>query len=536
MAEEEEKKKAGIVKRVFKWLGLAVLTILLIGAIIFQAPWKVLTLLVIIFAACTILPKPYRKWFWLSVAGVVVALVIWVFLPEETEGWRRYTFDEELAVMEAKYAVADEENAAKIYEQLLEAEKQEPNEPNVPDDYYLIVQSEPWSSEDYPEIAQWIQEQQDKIETLLKAAKIENCHFPINADPISLDYTLNRLSPMRQRAHLLIYAGNNDLGEGRINQAIEKNLAVLKMAKHQCQQAAIIDMLVGIAIEALALGQLNQFVVTGDATEEELNIIEEALTEIKHDWSYDLPKFLEYDKLMQKNLLGMFYGVNTEGEIRLTHGLARAMMSQLPEDMKDEFALMYWRKKLMKVTAILFWLYIPTKPQKLGEVIDEHYERYYAMAEPGYDWQKEPEQPSSTFKLNYRYMIERLSGMLEESYYRIHDLYLRHNSNKRCGQIIVGLRRYKNKEGRWPGSLEEIESLVPAETLVDPINNNSFVYKLTEENFTLYSKGENNIDEDGEYNYIYDPNGREGTVEEDDRLIWPTRREGEAEEEDEDDE
>jgi len=525
MAEEGEKKRAGLVKRIFKWIGLVVVSVLLIGAIIFQAPWKVLTLLVIIFAVCTILPKPYRKWFWLSAAGVVVVLIVWVFLPEDTEGWRRYTFDEELAAMEAKYTVADEENAAKIYEQLLEAEKQEPNEPNVPDDYYLIVQSEPWSSEDYPEIAQWIQEQQDKIETLLKAAKIENCQFPINADPVGIGYMLDRLAPMRQRARLLIYAGNNDLGEGRINDAIEKYISALRMGKHQCQQSATIEMLVGIAIEALAIKQFNRFVITGDLTEEHLSIIEEALTEIKHDWSYDLPKWLDYDKLMQKNLLGMFYGVNTEGEIRLTHDIAGSIKRTMPKDMIDEFTLTYWQRKLMKATTIMFWLYMPSSPKNVGEVIDECYERYYAMAEPGYDWQKEPEKPSSMFKLNYRYMVEQLSGMLEESYCRIHDLYLRHNANKRCGQIIVALRRYKNKEGRWPGSLEEIESLVPAEVLVDPINNGTFVYKLTDENFTLYSRGKNNIDDEGE---------RDEESGKDDWLIWPRGKGCKSEEEDED--
>jgi len=83
-------------------------------------------------------------------------------------------------------------------------------------------------------------------------------------------------------------------------------------------------------------------------------------------------------------------------------------------------------------------------------------------------------------------------------------------------------------------SSDLIKSLAPEEIFVDPINNNSFVYKLTEENFTLYSKGENNIDEDGEYNDTYDPNSGKHMVEEDDRLIWPTRRGSKAEEEEED--
>ena len=114
----EKKKKRRIMRRIFKWIWLALLTALIMGVLIFDAPWKVLALLLILLAAHTILPKAAIKWFWLSVAAVVVILIIWVFLPDETEGWRPYTFDEELAALQAKYAIPDSENAAIIYNQL----------------------------------------------------------------------------------------------------------------------------------------------------------------------------------------------------------------------------------------------------------------------------------------------------------------------------------------------------------------------------------------------------------------------------------
>ncbi len=525
MAEEGEKKKAGLVKLILKWIGLVVVSVLLIGAIIFQAPWKVATLLVIIFAACTILPKPYRKWFWLSVAGVVVALIVWVFLPEDIEGWRRYTFDEELAVMEAKYAVADEENAATIYNKLLESYDVNDFEPNFADvDFWDLVHSGPWRSEDYPDAAAWLKGHQSTIDTLIEAAKKEKCHFQINADLISFDSTMDRLSPMRRWAYLLIYAGNNDLAEGRINSGLEKYIAVLQMGKHQCQQPATIDVIVGIAIEALALRQFNRFIITSNLTEAHIDIIEEALAETKHDWSHYLPKFLEHEKLFAKNIWGMcYYGINPEGKVKLNpHSIVTMAKTQCPE---EPLPFTYWHIKLFKAHTILNWLYVPSTPQKLGKIIDKCYEKYYAMAGPDYDWQKELEKPSSMFRLNYSYLFEYTTGILGAGWHRIHDIYLRLNADKRGSRIIIALRRYKNKEGRWPGSLDEIESLVPAEILVDPINNGTFVYKLTEENFTLYSKGKNNIDEDGE---------RDEDAGKDDWLIWPRGRGCKSEEEDED--
>ena len=76
----------------------------------------------------------------------------------------------------------------------------------------------------------------------------------------------------------------------------------------------------------------------------------------------------------------------------------------------------------------------------------------------------------------------------------------------------------------WPKSLDDIKTLDDAEVFIDPINRDSFVYKLAEKNFTLYSKGKNRIDEEGVYNAPFDPNEfKWPEVEQDDILIWPSR-------------
>jgi len=107
---------------------------------------------------------------------------------------------------------------------------------------------------------------------------------------------------------------------------------------------------------------------------------------------------------------------------------------------------------------------------------------------------------------------------LEPTYYSIHDTYLRAIAQQRGSGLIIALRRYKNKNGNWPVSLDEIKSLATAEIFVDPINGDSFIYKLTDENFTLYSKGKNNIDEDGKRDRL-----DEEKTGADDQLIWPQK-------------
>jgi hypothetical protein len=512
-SQPEIKKRPHLANRIVRWMWVGLLSLLLAAGLFFQAPWKATTLILIFLLVATILPRVYRKWFWAGIGVIVVGLITWVFLPEETKGWRPYTFDKELAALKAKYAIPDEENAAVIYNQLSEDYNEATFEPNFVDpNLENLIREEPWSSKGHPEATQWLQQHESTIAKLIEASEIEQCRFPINADVVGVSDTLDRVRPMRRWAHLLISAANNDVAEGRTNQALEKYIAVLQMGKHLYQQPSLIEMLVGIAIEARSIDQLNRFVIMGDVAEEHLSVIEQALAEIKHDWSYSFPRFLEYEKLMHKNFWGMFYGVSPEGKIRLNPSVTkRVIMAQLPEDIKDKFVITYWHERLIKASTILWWFYVPSTPQKAGEIIDSEYKRFYAMAEPNFDWQKKVERPTKMLRLNCQYLIECLAGILEPTYYSIHDTYLRHIAQQRGALLTIALRRYKNKTGHWPESLDDIQSLAPEEIFVDPINGGSFIYKLTDENFTLYSKGKNNIDENGKY--------KEGA---DDWPIWPS--------------
>ncbi len=498
--QQTEKKEAGIIKQIFKWFILGLLSLLLIISIIFQAPWKVIVLFAVFFLACTILPKPCRKYFWLCVGGVVIALIIWVFLPEENEGWWPYTFDEELAVLEAKHAIPDEENAAIIYYQLLEDYNESVFKSNLIDPNHIdCIKKELWSSEDCPEVAQWLKQQEGTIAKLIDACKIEHCRFPIIADLDRVAGMMHRLGPMQQWALLLIWSANNDIAEGRTKKGLLKYFSLLQMGEHLNQQSSLLEFLVGAGIERNSTGQLRRFVVTGDATKEHLNLIEKTLAEIEHDWSYDFPRFLEHEKLFAKNLCGMFYDVNPQGKTRLTRSSANITKTLLQQDMKDELVITYWYKRLIKASAILRWFYMPSTPQQAGAVVDEIYERYYAMAEPNFEWQKRPREFSiSPIRLNYLYMIE-LQLYVEPVFYNIHNMYLRTVAKQRGSRLIIALRSYKNKNGNWPVSLDKVKLSAAEEIFVDPTNGSSFGYKSAGEYFMLYSKGRNNIDEDCRY-------------------------------------
>lgn len=94
------------------------------------------------------------------------------------------------------------------------------------------------------------------------------------------------------------------------------------------------------------------------------------------------------------------------------------------------------------------------------------------------------------------------------------DLYRRSIATARGIRILVALRRYQNATGRWPAGLGEFRSALPVEVLTDPLNGGPFIYQPVAGTFRLYSRGKNNMDENGDWQ-------SEGA---DDWPIWPVRR------------
>lgn len=89
---------------------------------------------------------------------------------------------------------------------------------------------------------------------------------------------------------------------------------------------------------------------------------------------------------------------------------------------------------------------------------------------------------------------------------------------KKCALLLIALRRYKDKNGVWPENLNDVTDLTSKENFIDPVNGQSFIYKLANNNFTLYSKGENGIDNGGRpYSGKRDKNN-------DDINIWPLKQ------------
>lgn len=539
---QDSDKKGSKVVTCFRWFFIVIFSLLLLIGLVFQAPLKVAGLLAVLLATITVVGKLSRKWVWLGFALVIISLIVWVFLPDDDTGWRPYTLDEELAALETKRAVPDEQNAAIIYSKLLESydgyrylgpdfsnlNREDFEDPNFPESIELFSKNEPpntfypgswndeldkltlnqpWSSNDHPELAKWLKDKHgNTINNLMQANERKYCRFPMTIDLLRTEST-NRMFAMMAWAQLLVRAANNDIGDDRTDLAVQKYTCVIKMAS----LVTSYDMIMGLGIARQRNRCLREFVVNGDLPIEQLNILEKGISGSKFDWTSSLLE-IESMKIQTKASLITSYEVNKEGKVRLSR---YAGPNEIEKEFNIEVQETYQRKKCVKAGCIFAWFWLPSSPEKMVRIIDERFERLYAMCEPDFDWDKGPEGFSfSSIRLNFSAVVDMLLYIIEPSYYKIHDAYLRGISDNRATQIVFHLRRYKDAHGYWPQSLEEIKATAPAEIFIDIVNDGEFMYKLTEDSFTLYSKGKNNIDDQGQ---------RKGKTEKDDFLFWPQK-------------
>lgn len=65
--------------------------------------------------------------------------------------------------------------------------------------------------------------------------------------------------------------------------------------------------------------------------------------------------------------------------------------------------------------------------------------------------------------------------------------------------LDILIREHRKEHGEWPASLQEVTLPDHPDLLTDPFSGQPFIYQPADQEFTLYSVGKNEIDEDGRY-------------------------------------
>lgn len=485
---------AGAVHR----LWVAALAVLLIAGAALQAPWKVLVLIAVFLLATAALPRVYRKWFWATIGLAVIIFVCWVLAPTDHEGWEQYKYDfsPQLAKLEQEREIPPPDNAALDYLALLEEDAAD--DANLTDQF-CAVYSSPWKSSDYPDAAKSLEKHSQTIKKLMDISQIPECRFPLD-NPSVYYLGATRYSAFGRWADLLAAAGNNDVGEGRIKQALEKYSAIAQIAQHQIQQGTRFDMMLGMGRKSLAYDLVRPLIMNG-LDEEEISWVENTICAPDNHWKNAWSRMLEYDKLIAASEIMAYYEINQNGRIRLSRDplwpMRIRMRKALNESYSDVNESSIWFKQLLKpmVYRMAYPSWSEAKLIKAGTFMR---------------WLCLPASPDDAFAFNKKRSILSRARAQDRRYELMLQTHKRCMADRKGTLLMIALKCYKDAHGNWPENLAEVKPLASLDIFIDSLNNGEFVYKLTDEGFTLYSKGPNGIDEEGKLNKSCD-----------DWMIWP---------------
>ncbi len=242
-----------------------------------------------------------RIWLAMAIVALVAALVCGFWLLGD-----RRSADERLAKIEAGRAVPDAQNAALIYNELLE----DPHALSLLDSRPNVLHgplfdkrlNEPWRSKACPELAAWIDDCAPVLDKLVKASQFEACRFPISIDLVISENAMDRRSTTRQWTTLLRFAISNNLGEGRLHNAVTKWRCLIQMGNHLHQQPLLLDHITVLGTTRMALESMARFVATGEPSSKHLREIEAMPLPLADDWGQHLKQIRLIDRLMIRKM------------------------------------------------------------------------------------------------------------------------------------------------------------------------------------------------------------------------------------------
>ena len=153
----------------------------------------------------------------------------------------------------------------------------DPADPDAPTEDELEQQladaaSDPWSPEDYPALAEWLDANAGPLDLLVAASKRSRYYVPVisNSDPPQVITILRLdLGDFRQAARALLARAQRKLRQGQAASAWSDVLAVHRLGRLLRQDLMLVQYLVGISLEAMAAGPGTAMATGGKLTAEQ---------------------------------------------------------------------------------------------------------------------------------------------------------------------------------------------------------------------------------------------------------------------------
>jgi|GEM_PF-6462840 len=526
-------KEPGILRTLLIWTGIGIrwsLVVILALALFFlwvlHAPLKSLALPAGIIALLAFTPKRARPVVFGLMFTVFAAVVIWVFLPEDSSDWKPLHLQAEIDAFNAKYAIPESENAAPIYMKLFADMKDSMSASGLSEEAFFGSRS---YDDPFPDDVRrwWQQNHSDWEARLAEAADRPSFFIPTDSLLAWDEATWDAWKTYRCLIVFLPREAEGWAAKGRLDEALNALSLMGKMSEHMMSQPSDWG-LIGGAADSLTVRSLRKVILTYDLPPETLAAIAKSQKAVVMEPGADYwAERLAYERLRLRSILASLYEEDSKGHIRRSGRIKPAWHLVYPQSLtvRDPGPLPLWK---LKAGRICMWFLLPRNPDKLLRRFDREFDacqkRFLAGTpyEPMALVEREPwlfsvprrnERPPLSLGITRHMRL--LMDITWPPEYRRRQIFLRGQANHKAVLIAIALKGYRNRNGQWPARLDECAGLEPW-VLEDSVNGGAFVYRRVKDGFILYSTGQNRVDDGGWGKYH---NNRDC----DDFLLWPER-------------
>jgi hypothetical protein len=374
------------------------------------------------------------------------------------------------------------------------------------DDFYYhvgVAYATPWSESKYPRVAAWLKENEKPLELIVEASHRPRYFTPRWAEraedgrePVMM-LQLPDLQNLRHVAKALSVRAMLHLEHERVEECHRDLMACFRIARLAAQDGFQIAHLVGIAINGMACTGEEKLAQLGKLTAEQARRFERDIRELPA-----MPHIAEaIDNFERLSLLDAVTGSARKGSA-LREQLIGDLKSSQTMDAEELQALDKRRIDYDEVLRIVNRWYdrwvealrIPDRPARLSATrelhdeimsMKEHLDPAYLL-EPG-------AVPEDVTKWVARTQIVLLFPIVEQPALA-HD---RSRVRLLETRLALQLAAYRHEHDRYPGHLADISEHL-GEPPTDIFSGNDLIYRPFDLGYTLYSVGENGVDNGGD--------------------------------------
>jgi type II secretory pathway pseudopilin PulG len=353
----------------------------------------------------------------------------------------------------------------------------------TPDEQLERARQTPWSTEQYPAVAAWLDRNDAALDEIVRAADRPKCFMPyVSAGdgPPMMSVLLPHLNPMRSATQALCARAMRRCEQGRFDEAWSDLRAAYRLARSNQPHATLVELLVAAAQRNLASEAATRLL-------QESNLSAELSRRIARDCAR-LPALPEFSNAMNLERM-MFLDV-----------VQHAYRGGGPDDMFDGTDMPWPKVPLGRldvnhamrevnhyyedVLAVAAIEEPEDRHREFGHVADRF---TGSLSVP--DWSVVLKYyispPSVRRQVATRRQTEALFRVLIPSLGRARRILDSSEAQVRVVRAAAAVRAYEAEHGRWPASLDAAMDAVPD----DPFSTGPLIYRVEDDGFVVYIIG-----------------------------------------------